>query len=270
MTDPRSDHTPDADPMNQDPTARFLENMPELKPGETLRFACHPGVPCFNACCSGLTLTLTPYDAFRLRTALGLSGEEFAKRHGILVRVPGSGFPVLRLRMLSDAKGSCPFVRAEGCSVYPDRPASCRTYPVGRATRALEDGTHEERFFLVRERHCRGFEQEAEWTMEAWAKDQGLTDYNRANDRFAAFMSRLAASGIGLDQGRANMAFLALYQTDRFKDFLAASKALDRLDLPGERTTRIMEDEGERLAFAQDWMEMLLFGPGAGLSPKKG
>ncbi len=256
--------------MTQDPTERFLEDMPEIRPGQSFQFACHPDVPCFNACCSGLKLTLTPYDALRLRQALGLGGEAFAKRHGLLVRAPGSGFPLLRLRMLSDAKASCPFVRAEGCSVYAHRPASCRTYPVGRATRALPEGGHAERFFLVREPHCRGFEQEAEWDIAAWSTDQGLAEYNAFNDRFAAFMSRLTESGLTLDPGRTNMAFLSLYQTDRFREFLTTSKAMDRLELSEERKARIMDEEAERLDFGLDWVEMLLFGPGDRLSPKKG
>lgn len=261
---------PPDQPLSVDQTERFLESMPEVKPGESFRFACHPGVPCFNACCSGLTLTLTPYDALRLRLALGLSSEELVREHGLVVRMPGSGLPVLRLRMLSDERASCPFVRETGCSVYPDRPASCRTYPIGRAARADEDGAVSERFFLVRERHCRGFEQEAEWTLNGWGADQGLADYNRFNDRFAAFASRLGASGRSLDQNQAGMALLALYQTDRFREFLERMRVLDRLDLDEDARTGIMADEEARLDFGLDWVEMLAFGPVGTLRPRKG
>ena len=60
-----------------DATEAFLKSLPELTAGETFRFACHPEVPCFNACCSDLTLMLTPYDALRLRRALGVTPVDF-------------------------------------------------------------------------------------------------------------------------------------------------------------------------------------------------
>ena len=53
--------------MEKDASREFMENLPELEPGKTFCFACHPEVPCFNRCCAELTLPLTPYDVLRLR-----------------------------------------------------------------------------------------------------------------------------------------------------------------------------------------------------------
>ena len=45
------------------------------------QFHCHPGVACFNACCKGIDIALTPYDILRLKNRLGISSTEFLVRH---------------------------------------------------------------------------------------------------------------------------------------------------------------------------------------------
>ena len=59
-----------------------LDALPALGADDRLGFACHPGVPCFNACCRDLDLLLYPYDVLRLRRALGLDSPGFLSRHG--------------------------------------------------------------------------------------------------------------------------------------------------------------------------------------------
>lgn len=263
---PPEDQTPAPAPTpNPDQTQAFLDSLPEIAPGQSFCFACHPGVPCFGACCSDLTLMLTPYDVLRLLRNLGEDSRVFIPSRAEVVVAPDTGLPQLRLRML-DAPGSpCPFLRAQGCAVYPDRPGACRTYPLGRATRPADGGGVSERFFLVQEPHCRGFEQPTQWTSDTWLADQGLTDYNQANDRAMALMARIKASGRPIDPRRAAMALLALYQQDAFARFLADMKVLDRLDLPEDRCQAILGREEDRLDFALDWLEMLLLGQSASL-----
>ena len=77
-----------------DATQAFLDSLPELHPGEHFRFACHPGVPCFNACCSDLNLMLTPYDAMRLRRALHIGATDFLNHFTIRYTLPDTGFPM--------------------------------------------------------------------------------------------------------------------------------------------------------------------------------
>ncbi len=125
---------------DHDQTQDFLNNLPELEPGKTFGFACHPGVRCFNACCGDLNLMLTPYDVLRLRKGLGHDSKKFIHNHAEITRTPSVGFPMCKLRMLDNAKRSCPFVRDEGCSIYENRPGACRTYPLGRASRMSEEG----------------------------------------------------------------------------------------------------------------------------------
>ena len=136
-----------------DTSQQFLDEHQQLQPGESFRFACHPGVRCFNACCSNLSLMLTPYDTLRLRRHTGQSSREFVRLFADLLAMPGVGLPLLKMKMLESAGRKCPFQRPEGCAVYPHRPSACRTYPLGRATQPKEggeDGAIEERLFVIR------------------------------------------------------------------------------------------------------------------------
>ncbi len=243
-----------------DAAEAFLKSLPELKKGEKFRFACHPEVPCFNACCSDLSLMITPYDALRLRRALGISGGEFIRRHATLAMAPDTGFPMLKLNMLADARKSCPFVSPEGCTVYANRPGACRTYPLGRATRLDDEGGVVEQFFVVREDHCRGFEQETRWDEASWLCDQGLEDYNRMNDRYMRLMAICQSRGARLSQKQSQMVYLAQYNPDAFQNFIAQTGIFERLEMDEARKRAVMEDEEASLVFGLDWLELALFG----------
>ena len=255
--------------MTQDATQEFLDSLPELKPGEHFAFACHPGVGCFNACCGDLNLVLTPYDVLRLRRGLGgLPSRVFVENLGEVSQRRDTGLPEMRLRMNKDEKHACPFVRPEGCSVYADRPGACRTYPLGRATRPGPEGETLEQFFVVREPHCRGFEQERQWTAGEWLQDQGLSPYNLSNDRYMQLVSAWRAAGRGLDSRRMSMVFLALYQPDDFQRFLRDMKIFERLEVEPERMARIFADEEAALDFGLDWLGLTLLGLGGNLRPR--
>ncbi len=252
----------------RDGTQEFLESLPEIEPGQSFCFACHPGVQCFNECCADLNLMLTPYDLLRLRRALGLSSEECVTKHCAASQFPDSGFPMLHLNMTEKPGRPCPFVRQEGCSVYPDRPGACRTYPVGRASRIGGNGEVQEQFFLVQEAHCKGFGEQASWTTDTWLQDQGLQEYNRENDRYMRLIARQKAAGQPLSPRHANMCLLALYQPDRFQQFVQDMKVFGWLQLSEEEQERILSDEKACLDFAYDWMELLIFGKSERLQPK--
>ena len=243
-----------------DATAAFLESLPELRPGECFRFACHPKVPCFNACCSDLTLMLTPYDALRLRRALGISATDFATHFATRHDAPDTGFPMLRLKMLDDREKHCPFVSPEGCKVYANRPGACRTYPLGRASRLDEQGNVMEQFFVVREPHCRGFEETTDWDAPGWLSDQDLAAYNHFNDRYMMLMSLARGKGAALTSKQAQMVWLAQYQPDAFQEFINKMGLFNLVEIAEDRKERILADEEEALTFGLDWLELAFFG----------
>ena len=251
----------------------FLNSLPEIVPGETFFFSCHPQVPCFNACCAELTLPLTPYDVLRLTRNLGMSSDQFFEEYVEAGAAEDTGFPVVRLLMEDIPGKPCPFVTEKGCGVYPDRPSACRTYPLGRACRPDGAGGLLEQYFLVREEHCRGFEQNAAFTTATWLTDQGLVAYHAANDRYMLLLARYKekAGEAKLSSRLATMALLCLYQQDRFADLIRSMKLLERVqpltDAARERLPRVLEDPEARLDFALDWLELVVLGQSAALAP---
>ena len=265
---PPSSSSPDA-------TDAFLNSLPEIVPGETFFFSCHPKVPCFNACCAELTLPLTPYDVLRLTRHLNMSSEQFFEEYVEAGAAEDTGFPRVRLAMENMPGKPCPFVTEQGCGVYPNRPSACRTYPLGRACRPDGSGGLREQYFLVREDHCRGFEENGAFTTATWLSDQGLVPYHTANDRYMLFLARYkeAAGGAKLSGRLATMALLCLYQQDRFADLIRSMDLRERVrPLTAEaeaRTARILDDPEARLDFALDWVELAVLGANAALAPKE-
>lgn len=255
-----------------DSSQQFLSEHQELKAGESFRFACHPGVACFGACCSALDLMLTPYDALRLRHATSQTSREFIRLFANLLAMPEVGLPMLHMRMQADARHKCPFTREAGCAVYQDRPSACRTYPMGRATQHGPEGEVVERIFMVREAHCQGFAAGTDFDASAWMHDQGLTPYNAANDRYMSLAEDLRGfavhGGAAMGPKQTGMAGLALYQPDEFQPFLAQSGLMDRLDMTEARKNDVLHDEDACLDFGYDWLELSLLGQTEHLRPK--
>jgi Fe-S-cluster containining protein len=255
-----------------DTSQQFLNEHQELKAGESFRFACHPGVSCFNACCSALDLMLTPYDTLRLRHTTGQSSREFIQLFADLLAMPDVGLPMLHMRMLADARHKCPFQRDMGCAVYQDRPSACRTYPLGRATQRGPEGQTMERIFMAREAHCQGFAAGTDFDARAWMHDQGLEPYNDANDRYMGLAEDLRAfeaqTGRHMSQKQLGMAGLALYQPDEFQPFLAQSGLMERLEMTEARKNDVLHDEEACLDFGYDWLELSFMGHTDHLRPK--
>ncbi len=196
----------------------------EVSPGDGFYFDCHPGVACFNQCCRDLSQALTPYDVLRLCRRLDMTSSAFLDRYTVRGVGPQTGLPVVSLKPLASPGLECPFVTPSGCGVYPDRPSSCRMYPLLRgAARHRETGRITERYLLIREPHCRGFERGPQWTVAEWIANQGLEPYNRANDEMLALMAAKNRAMPGaLDDQTLHWIYTACYDIDRFK---AAARA---------------------------------------------
>ncbi len=244
----------------KDASQNFLDSLPELQEGQRFSFACNEKVPCFNRCCAELTLPLTPYDVLRLCRHFGIESEKLLKEHTQMRTFPDTGFPLPLLKMLAGPSEPCPFVTPAGCSIYEDRPGACRTYPLGRGTKVGENGKVVERFFVVQEEHCKGFDNGPAWTAHEWLKDQGLEPYNESNDRYMQLMAKVKASGAPVSNKMATMVILCLYQLDRFRVFLADMKIFEKVEIDTTRCTRIMAEDEACLDFAYEWLELVIFG----------
>lgn len=254
--------------MSNDETKDFLDSLPELKEGATYNFRCYPGIDCFNACCTDLNLVLTPYDILRLRKALDMGGVDFLRQHTTMHMEADTGFPEFRLRMTDNDDKSCAFVTDAGCTVYAHRPGACRMYPLGRATRPDGQGGVSEQFFIVREDHCHGFAESAEWTGGAWKQDQGFEAYTASNDRYMHILSRIKQTGRPVPEKMGHMATLAFYKIDEFQRFITHMHVFERVEVDEARQKAILSDEEEALVFAMDWIELMLFQTSEHLKPK--
>lgn len=237
--------------------------IPEkLSLNSRLRFRCHKGIKCFTRCCSNIDILLTPYDVVRLKKRLDLSSEEFLRKYTRVEIDKKSSHPLLYLMMSEDKEKKCPFVSDEGCSVYTDRPASCRYYPVGQGTmrkQGKEGPVEEEFYFLVREPHCYGFNEKKTWTIESWREDQEVDQYDRVNRDWKAIqMRKNLPGGEGLDEKKQMIFFMASYNTDQFRRFIFESNFLKVFDIDDETVQKLKDDDIALIEFGARYIKYVM------------
>jgi|UniRef100_A0A7C5EQS8 Fe-S-cluster containining protein len=222
------------------------------------RFRCHPGVPCFTECCGKTTILITPYDILRLKERLGITSGEFLEKYTRREMHDKSGLPVVVMDMPRFG-GRCPFVRpVSGCQVYRDRPAACRYYPVGQGMLITEEGL-DEFYFLIKEEHCKGFEENAEWTVQTWKEDQGADYYDEMNREWKAMMLRQSTVGKPeIDKRLQELFYMVMYDLDQFRRFIFRSRFLEIFNVEEDTLQRIYEDDLELLKFGYDYLKMVL------------
>jgi Fe-S-cluster containining protein len=237
-------------------------NILPLSVNETFLFSCSKKVPCFNECCRDLNQFLTPYDILRLKHRLDLSSNLFLERYTIQKIGPETGLPIITLKTDGSRQLKCPFVTSSGCSVYPDRPSSCRTYPLVRiASRSRETNKIAEQHILLKEPHCRGFEHGRTWTIREWMKDQNVDLYNEMNDMLLEIISlknRLIPGSLDI---KSRLAFhMALYDMDTFRSHIFEQHILDNWDLDKKTLDILEHDDVELLKLGHRWIKETLFG----------
>ena len=202
------------------------ESVVRLAPGESFSFDCHPGVPCFTECCRLLELPLTPYDVLRLRRGTGLTSQQLHDHYIIEELAEDDIFPRYYLTMVDDGRASCAFVGPAGCRVYGHRPAACRAYPLGRAAMRAAGSTIEEYHVLLKEGHCRGFEQFKPQTVQEYSISQGLDLYNRFNDAIAPLLQheQIRNGSFTPTPRQRQLYTLVLYNIDTFQAVLAKGR----------------------------------------------
>jgi Fe-S-cluster containining protein len=236
-------------------------HMELLDRSDVFQFACSNKVPCFNACCRDLNQFLTPYDLLRLKKRRQMSSGAFLKQYTTCVSGPETGLPIVSLKPGTAPELRCPFVAPDGCRVYEDRPSSCRTYPLARlARRSRETGQITEEFVLLREPHCRGFEQPHTQTVNQWLADQGVEIYNQYNDLLLEIISLKNRLKPGPLDIRETYAFtLALYDLDHFKAQIKNNNLLNDLDLHPDSIDLALSDDVALLKLGHRWIKKVLF-----------
>ena len=254
----------DKNPSNILPTKLTLDS--------SLKFECHPGVSCFTACCHNIKIILTPYDILILRKRLGMPAHEFITQYTQPTYLEKTDMPGVQIKLREDTNG-CPFVTPEGCTVYTDRPSACRYYPVGMVDfheGGTNDAQEEKFFFIVKEPHCKGFEEEKEWTIRDWRADQGVDVRDEMNNEWLRLVMRRKSFGhqATLSDAAKRMFFMASTDLDSFRNFIFNSSFLDSYEVDEKTLAEIKEDDVALMKFSFTYLANTLFGA-QGLKVKK-
>jgi len=239
--------------------------VPEYLTGESrMNFRCYPGIGCFTKCCSGIKIFLSPYDIYRLKKRLNMSYDEFLLSHTRISVIDKTQLPVAVLRMKDDEIKSCPFVTAEGCTVYEDRPLTCRYYPIGMGIMKQYDKNTGTNFFIkIKEDHCLGHNEDKEWTIDEWRADQGSDIYDAINDDWMEVVLKAKTLGmVEFSQKSLDLFFMVSSNLDSFRKFVFESSFLKAYEIEPEIVQKIKDDEIELLKFALSWLRYTLYGEG--------
>ena len=230
-----------------------------------IRFRCHPGVPCFTECCGNIKIVLTPYDILKIRKRLDMEAADFLHTYTEPTYLEKTDFPGVMIKLTEE--GRCPFIKSktEGCRIYSDRPTACRYYPVGMANfheGAQEGQSSEEFYFVVKEPHCRGFEEDKTWTIKEWREDQGVDLRDKMNKGWMELVMRRKSFGYQatLSEQAKRMFFMASTDLDQFRSFVFESSFLQTYDVDQETLASIRDDEVELLLFSYKVLASMLFG----------
>ena len=231
----------------------------QIAQGETFRFACRPGLSCFNTCCRDKRLPLYPYDVLRLRRALGRPSQKILADFAELEFDPVSGWPALRLRL--DDRGRCPFVGGEGCAVYAHRPAACRIYPLTRAAKPGVAGSGPLVVHLRLETTgCLGWQEKTVRTLASWEEEQGLTEYHRANDRLMELLLHPRRTGrLKLNQAQTHAVIAALYNLDVFRQNIALKGFGEKFGFSDADIAGAGASDEDLLVLGEKWLCKVLF-----------
>lgn len=247
--------------MNEfiDKLVKNPHDSPKLYPDSTFKFRCHKDVPCFNKCCGELEIFLSPLDVLRIKNSMGTTSSHFLGEYTDIV-IPETMFiPLVKLKL--DESGKCRFVSDKGCSIYEDRPLACRYYPLGFGALLNSKAKGEEFYFMIKEDHCKGFEEDREWTVREWKEDQGIGEYEDANKDWVDIIlhKKLKAGTLQPDEKTMHMFFMGSYDIDAFRDFVFGSRFLEVFELDEELLDLIKSNDVELLKFAHRWLKYTLF-----------
>ena len=230
---------------------------------KVIQFQCRKGIACWNACCSNIDISLTPYDILRLKRRFGTSSGEFLKQYTVPYEMEQSSIAGVKLRPVTQGT-ACQFMRPEGCSVYEDRPTACRYYPVALLSlRRQDEYTDRASYALVEEPHCLGHQEPRRISVADYRKEQGLDEYDDLARGWRQLILKKKSSGpsIGKPSKRSlELFFMVCYDIDRFSQFVASDGFSDIYDLPAQELKDILCDDNALMQFGFRFLRQVLFG----------
>jgi Fe-S-cluster containining protein len=242
--------------------------VPEMVDGaKAIQFRCRKGIACWNACCSNIDISLTPYDILRLKRRLGLASAQFLQQYAVPYEMEKDGIAGVKLKPVAGGT-ACQFMTPEGCSVYEDRPTACRYYPVALLSmRKQDEYVDRDAYALVKEDHCLGHREPRSLTIDAYRAEQGLDEYDAQGRGWRQLVLKKKSSGpaIGKPSVRSRqLFFMTCYDLDTFRAFVDSGPFNDLYDVPQAEREALrgdsLESETALLQFGYRFLRQVLFG----------
>jgi hypothetical protein len=166
----------------------------------------------------------------------------------------GQVVPVVALKMSETDDRRCPFVTAEGCTVYEDRPWACRMYP-------LDMDQNEMFSVMAGPDKCHGLNEDAEMRVIEWLEDQGVMDYQRVNNYYGEITNHPRIQNLDVDNEQIRqMIYMATYDLDRFRDFVLSTRFRELFEFDETFLEQVRVDDTDLLKLGFDWIKFGLFG----------
>lgn len=242
----------------------------QLKDADMFAFSCHKGISCWNKCCHGADVVLTPMDMLRLSRHFGMRPIEFLDRYCYQSQWKQAGLPVAKLRMGGDdGTGPCPFVDDEkGCTVYEDRPVTCRYYPLGLAAIKMKGQDRKETFsFLVKEAHCKGHDESRLQSVAQFRREQGTEPYDEVNAGWIDILMKAASwastggpFGKEISPKTQGMFYMVSTDIDAFRRFVFETRFLEIYDIDPDVVDVLKTNDAVLLSLGFDWLKNVIFG----------
>lgn len=238
--------------------------VPQMCDGsKSIQFQCRKGIACWNACCSNIDISLTPYDILRLKQYLRITSNDFLLHYTLPYEMEQNGIAGVKLRPVENGT-SCRFMTPEGCSVYDDRPTACRYYPVALLSmRKQDEYTDTQSYALVKEEHCLGHNEPRSITIDAYRQEQGLEEYDELARGWRQLILKKKSSGpsVGKPSKRSlQLYFMVCYDLDTFRNFVTSEGFTELYDLPADEAKEILADDTALMLFGFRFLRQVLFG----------
>lgn len=233
-----------------------------LEPDSDIKFSCHKGISCWNACCKQADITLTPYDIIRLKNATGKDSSAILKEHTVPFTMDADGMPGIKLRTTDE--GACLFMHEEdGCTIYENRPSACRYYPLGNLSMKKANQAHEnQHFVLVKEDHCKGHEEDRTLNIQDYRTEQKVEVYDQHNIEYFQLILKKKSMGPGVGKPpemSLQLFFMACFDQDRFRRFALSDSFKKNYKLEDELYSSIEKDDIALMYFGFRLLRQVLY-----------
>lgn len=237
----------------------YPQDAEPLNATNQFHFHCHAGLACFNRCCQRPTIILKPYDIMRLRRRLGITSTAFLARYTLSLVEEASRLPLRLLALRDPETGGCPFLdAATGCTVYADRPAACRLFPVIQGSSWTDAGVSDA-YFLKKLPFCQGFGPGPAWTLAQWHSDQGLAPYDQQNQGWVKILLQQGTRPPAATDGHnARLFELAVYDLDAWRRFVLETAFAATFAIPPAAANRLRQDDETLLQLGYAYASLML------------